>query len=88
MFFVVLGVIGIILKYLEIGFVAQWNWWMVLSPFGMAIVWWTIIDLTGYTKRQAVKEEEARKKERIRRSREAMGLIPKASSQKSSQKRR
>ena len=79
MFFVVLGVIVILLKYLEIGFVAQWSWWIVLSPFGMAIVWWTIIDLTGYAKRQAVKEEEARKKERIRRSREAMGLTGKPS---------
>ncbi len=79
MFFVLLGVIGILLKYLEIGFVAQWDWWMVLSPFGMAIAWWTIIDMTGYAKHKAEKEEEARKKERIRRSREAMGLTTKTS---------
>ena len=79
MLFVVLGVIGILLKYLEIGFVAQWDWWMVLSPFGIAIAWWTLADLTGYTQRRAMKEEEDRKQDRIRRSREAMGLTTKSS---------
>jgi small Trp-rich protein len=52
---------------------------MVLSPFGIAIAWWTLADLTGYTQRRAMKEEEDRKQDRIRRSREAMGLTTKSS---------
>ncbi|MEN9373212.1 MAG: hypothetical protein RIR79_764 [Pseudomonadota bacterium] len=74
MLFVVLGVIFIVMKYLEIGFVAPWDWWIVLSPFALAIVWWTIADMSGYTKRKAIQEEEKRKQERIRRNRDAMGL--------------
>lgn len=86
MYFVGLGLIFIIMKYLEIGFVAQWDWWSVLSPFGLAIIWWTIADLSGYTKRKAVEEEEARQQERLRRNREAIGLTTKMS--KNTKKRR
>lgn len=74
MYFVGLGLIFLIMKYLEIGFVAPWDWWLVLSPFGCAVVWWTLADITGYTKRKAVQLEAERQKERLRRNREAMGL--------------
>lgn len=71
-----LGIILLALKYLEIGPVAEWSWWWVLSPFAGAVVWWTWADWTGYTKRKAVERENARKQERIDKSRNQLGMRP------------
>lgn len=75
MYLVGLGVIFMVLKYLEIGPVALWDWWIVLSPFGAAVVWWAWADGTGYTKRKAMEAMEARKQDRIERNRDAMGFL-------------
>ena len=74
MYLLVLGIILLAMKYLEFGPVAEWSWWVVLSPFALAVVWWTWADQTGYTKRKAVERENARKQARIDRSREQLGL--------------
>jgi small Trp-rich protein len=74
MLLLVAGIILLALKYLEIGPVAEWSWWWVLSPFPMAVAWWTFADMTGYTKRKAVEREDARKQARIDKSREALGM--------------
>ncbi|MFI4926097.1 MAG: TIGR04438 family Trp-rich protein [Burkholderiales bacterium] len=68
------GIVLLVLKYLEIGPVAVWSWWGVLSPFALAVAWWTWADMTGYTKRKAVERDNARKQARIDRSREQLGL--------------
>jgi small Trp-rich protein len=65
------------MKYLEIGPIALWPWWVVLTPFGLAVAWWTWADMSGYTKRKAVERDNARKQARIDKSREALGLGPK-----------
>ena len=44
MYLLGLGIVLIALKYLEIGQVATWEWWWVLSPFGLAVVWWAWAD--------------------------------------------
>lgn len=75
MYFLGLGLLFIILKYLEVDPVAAWSWLVVLSPFGLAIAWWAWADATGYTKRKAMEREDARKKDRIERNREAMGFL-------------
>ncbi|MES2582788.1 MAG: TIGR04438 family Trp-rich protein [Pseudomonadota bacterium] len=75
MYLVGLGVLFMALKYLEIDPVVAWNWWIVMSPFGLAVAWWTWADATGYTKRKAMEAEDARKKDRIERNREAMGFL-------------
>ena len=75
MYLVGLGFILMALKYLEIGPVAVWEWWVVLSPFGLAMAWWFWADSSGYTKRKAMEAMDARKKDRIERSREAMGFL-------------
>ena len=36
--------------------------------------WWSGADWTGYTKRKAVEAEEAKKKARIDKSKEALGI--------------
>lgn len=75
MWFLMLGVLGVILKYLEIGPVAQWSWWVVLIPFALALAWWAWADWSGYTKRKIIERENARKQARIDRQRSNLGLL-------------
>ena len=76
MLFLGLGIILLALKYLEIGPVAAWSWWMVLAPFGLAVLWWSWADWSGYTKKKAVQRENERKQARLDKSREQLGLGP------------
>jgi small Trp-rich protein len=75
MYFLGLGLVLLAMKYLEIGPVAAWSWLVVLAPFGLAVVWWAWADASGYTKRKAMEREDARRKDRIERNREAMGTL-------------
>ena len=77
MYLLGIGIILLLLKYMEIGPVATWDWWVVLTPFGLAVAWWTWADWSGYTKRKAVEREDQRKQARIDKSRESLGLGPK-----------
>jgi small Trp-rich protein len=74
MYLLGLGVILLVLKYLEIGPVATLAWWWVLSPFAAAVAWWTWADWSGYTKKKAMEREEARKEARLAKSRAALGM--------------
>lgn len=76
MYFLGLGIVFLVLKYMGIAPVAVWAWWVVLSPFGLAVVWWAWADWSGYTKRKSMEREEARRQKRIDTSREAMGMLP------------
>jgi len=76
MLFLLLGLLGIGLKYFEVGMVAGWSWWIVLSPFALAVAWWAWADSSGYTKRKVIEREERRKHARIDRQRSNMGLPP------------
>ena len=75
MYLVGLGLVFLTLKFMEIGPIAMWDWWIVLSPFGVAIAWWAWADTTGYTKRKAMEREDARRLDRIERNRDAMGML-------------
>ena len=79
MYLLGLGIILLVMKYLEIGPPAAWPWWGVLSPFMLAVAWWSWADWSGYTKRKAVERENARKQARLDRSREQLGLGTKKS---------
>jgi len=74
MYLLILGIALMLLKYLEVGFVAGLSWWWVLSPFALAAVWWAWADSTGYTKRKAMEKMDLKKQERIDRQREALGI--------------
>ena len=74
MYFLLIGILGLALKYLEIEPVAKLNWWLVLSPFALAVVWWKWADASGYTKRKEVEKMDGRKQKRIEKQRAAMGL--------------
>ena len=75
MLFVGLGLVLMVLKFMEIGPVAMWDWWIVLSPWAMAVAWWAWADSTGYTKRKEMEREDARRDARIERNRDAMGML-------------
>jgi len=77
MYFLGIGLVLLLLKYLELGPVAAWAWWVVLSPFGLAAAWWAWADWSGYTKKKVMEKMELRKQDRIDRQRTAMGLPPK-----------
>lgn len=76
MYFLGLGIVLAALKYLEIGPLAAWSWWLVLAPFGLAMAWWAWADWSGYTKRKVMEKEDARRQARIDKSRAAMGVTP------------
>lgn len=77
MFFVVVGVLLLVLKVAEVGPFGAWSWWLVLAPFACAAIWWAWADATGYTKRRAMDRMEAKKAERRRRNMDAIGTGPK-----------
>ncbi|ART53562.1 hypothetical protein CBP34_07450 [Acidovorax carolinensis] len=76
MYLLVLGLVLSLLKYLEVGPVAAWSWWWVLSPFAITALWWAWADATGYTKRKAMEKMDQRKQDRINKHKEALGIQP------------
>ena len=74
MYLLLIGIVLLALKYLEVDPVATWTWWVVLSPLGLAVLWWWWADWSGYTKKKAVEKESARKQARIDKSRESLGI--------------
>jgi small Trp-rich protein len=74
MYLLILGVILMLMKYLEVGFVVDVSWWWVLSPFALAVVWWAWADSTGYTKRREMDKMDKKKQDRIDKQRENLGI--------------
>lgn len=77
MYFLLVGILMLVMKYLEFGVVASWSWWLVLSPFGLAVLWWAWADKSGYTKRVEMEKMDKRREDRIEKQRDAMGMLPK-----------
>jgi len=74
MWFVLIGVFLSLLKLADIHPFAAWDWLVVLSPFVLAAIWWTIADKTGYTRRKAMERMDAKKEARRKRSLDELGL--------------
>ncbi|WP_234263243.1 TIGR04438 family Trp-rich protein [Hydrogenophaga sp. NFH-34] len=74
MYLLILGLLMALLKFLEFGFLAEISWWWVLVPFGLAALWWVWADSSGYTKRKAAEKIEQKKRDRIEKHRESLGL--------------
>lgn len=77
MYLLGLGVVFLLMKYLEIGPVAAWSWWVVFAPFGLAVLWWAWADASGYTKAKVAEREAERKQARIEKQKESLGIGPK-----------
>lgn len=84
MYFVVIGVFVILLHLAGIGPMAEWNWnlfgdlWKFCLPFGLAALWWTWADVSGYNKRREIEKMEARKMARREANLEALGMDSRA----------
>jgi small Trp-rich protein len=76
MAFVLLGLALLAMKVGEIGPVAGWAWYVVLAPFGLAVLWWSFADSSGLTQRRAIDKMDKRKAERRQRDMDALGLTP------------
>ncbi|NMM77525.1 hypothetical protein B2J86_08710 [Acidovorax sp. SRB_14] len=76
MYMLGLGIILVLLKSLHIGPPADWSWWWVVAPFALAAAWWAWADATGYTKRRAMEKMDKRKRDRIDRHKDALGMRP------------
>jgi len=74
MYLLIIGVALLAMKYLEFGPVAEWSWWIVLSPFALAVAWWSWADWSGYTKRKVLEKENARKQARIDKQKQSLGM--------------
>ena len=83
MWFLILGILGVTLKYFEIGGIGVWSWWVVLTPFALTVAWWSVADASGYTKRKAMEKDALRTRQRHDRQRIELGLrtrqVPSAS---------
>lgn len=74
MYLLGLGIVLLLLKWLAVGPVALWAWWIVLAPFVLAMAWWAWADSSGYTKRKAAERDSARKAARIERQRDKLKM--------------
>jgi small Trp-rich protein len=71
---VIVGLLFLSAKYFEFGPFAHWPWWLVLLPFGLAVLWWHFADTSGMTARSAMDRMEKRKLERRDKAMEALGM--------------
>ena len=76
MYFLGLGLLLVVLKLLEFGAVAEWSWWIVLTPFALAAAWWQWADWSGYTKRKEMEKMDAIKRKRLLAQRDALKRQP------------
>ncbi len=72
MWFLAVGVVLLLMKWLEYGPVAHWSWWVVLAPFGVALLWFEVIEpYFGLDKKKAHNDVEKVREERIKKGLEA-----------------
>ena len=64
-----------VMKYFQFGPIANLSWLIVLSPFALAAAWWAYADWSGYTKRKEIEKMDKRRDDRIKRQRDAMGML-------------
>ena len=80
MFFIFVGVGLILCWFMDWGPMAAWNWeisgdlWKFVLPFVLATAWWIWSDVSGWTKRKAMRRDAERKQDRLDRNIDAMGL--------------
>lgn len=84
MYFVAIGVLIILAHLLGIGPMADWTWtptgdlWKFCVPFGLAAVWWTWADVSGYNKRREIDKMDLKRQARREAALEALGMDKRA----------
>ena len=72
MWLIIAGVLFMALKLAEISVFAELSWWWVILPFGLAYLWFELVERRlGWDKKKAFDDIEKAKKERIARALEA-----------------
>lgn len=80
MFFVIVGVLLIVLNLAGIGPFGHWTWtlggdlWKFALPFVLAVIWWAWADKSGLNKRREMEKMEQKKEDRRRENLVALGL--------------
>ena len=80
MFFVIVGVIVILLNLAGIGPIGEWTWNLTgdlrkfCVPFGLAIVWWIWTDASGLDKRREIAKMDAKKQARRAQNMATLGM--------------
>ena len=74
MWFLVAGVLLLVLKFAEVSPVANLSWWWVFAPFGLAVLWWAWADAMGYTQQAEMDKLQERKESRRLKALRALGL--------------
>lgn len=74
MYMVILGTLLLVLKIFDLGPTAGLPWWVVLAPFGLALVWWAWADSSGWTKRREIEKMEDKRRQRRANNLESLGL--------------
>jgi len=80
MYFVILGLLLVVLNLLGVGPPAAWNWqffgdlWKFVTPFLLAVAWWAWADASGYNKRREMEKMDEKKQDRRKQNLEALGL--------------
>ena len=72
--FVLLGLLLTGLKMAGLTVVAQWSWWAVLAPFGLAAIWWLVADALGFTQRSAMRRHDEQAERRREEQYERLGM--------------
>ena len=68
MWFLAIGVLLLLLKWMEFGPVAHWSWWVVLAPFAIALLWFEVIEpYFGLDRKKAHDDIEKVREERIKK---------------------
>ena len=76
MAFMLIGLVLLAMKLLEMGPGANWSWWIVLAPFGLAAAWWSFADSMGFTQARAMRKMDERKAERRDKAMRDLGMDP------------
>ena len=71
---VIIGVLLLAAKMAEWGPIAGLSWWIILAPFGAAVLWWQFADSSGWTKRREMNKMEQRKVDRREKQMESLGI--------------
>ena len=83
MLFLVVGVIMLILFFMDIAPISTLKWYWLAVPFILAWIWWDVIDpMFSLSKKQEVKNFEERKKARLEKAKENLGLGSKGKGRK------
>jgi small Trp-rich protein len=74
MWFLIAGLLLLLMKFAEFGPVANWSWLVVLAPFVLAVLWWNFADAVGLPQKWAMQKMEDRKAERRSRDLVSLGI--------------